>query len=135
MGYTNALKLAGAEIHAFKRFGTYQGDWYAKVTYNGITGFIQGSFGSCSMCDAFEHEFESVMHTHENGDNIFGGLYEDEIFDTNCNECQETQKRLKSFGERYLDNILTKEEAIAKASENIAWDLDAQDLVNWLKEN
>lgn len=135
MGYQNALTLAGAEIHAFKNFGTYQGDWYAKVTYNGTTGFIQGSFGSCTMCDAFQREFDSVMHTHEDGSHVFGGLYENEIFEENCEECKNTKVRLKAFGERYLDNILTKEEAIKKASENLDWDLDAQELVDWLKEN
>lgn len=33
MSYENALKAAGAEILEFGQFGSYQGDWWAKVRY------------------------------------------------------------------------------------------------------
>ena len=57
MSYQEALEAAGATVHAFEFFGSYQGDWWAKVTYNGETGWVHGSYGSCSGCDAFEAEF------------------------------------------------------------------------------
>lgn len=56
MSYKEALEAAGATVHAMENFGSYQGDWQAKVTYDEKTGWIQGCFGSCSGCDAFEGE-------------------------------------------------------------------------------
>jgi len=32
MSYYNALQAAGATVHAFEQFGSYQGHWIAKVT-------------------------------------------------------------------------------------------------------
>ena len=31
-GYQGCMELAGAKIHVFKEFGSYQGDWWAKVS-------------------------------------------------------------------------------------------------------
>ena len=41
--YIDALRAAGATVHAGRSFGSYQGDWLARVTYNGVTGFVAGS--------------------------------------------------------------------------------------------
>lgn len=97
--YVRALEAAGAEILAFEEFGSDQGDWWAKVVYRGQTGWINGSYGSCSGCDAFQSEF---------------GWNADQ-----------SPQRLAAFGERYLDEILTQEAAEAQAAKNITWDLDA----------
>ncbi len=53
-GYDDALRLAGAEVHAYESFGSYQGIWLAKVTYQGKTGWVRGYFGSCSGCDGLQ---------------------------------------------------------------------------------
>lgn len=37
-GYLDAMLYAGAEVHVFKSFGSYQGEWWTKVTYKGETG-------------------------------------------------------------------------------------------------
>jgi len=55
--YEKCLQLAGAKVTAFEKFGSYQGNWWAKVKYKGKTGWITRAFGSCSVCDAFEAEF------------------------------------------------------------------------------
>jgi len=46
MSYQIALEAAGAKILAFKEFGSYQGDWWAKVTYKNEMGWIKGCYGS-----------------------------------------------------------------------------------------
>lgn len=52
--YDDALRAAGATVHAFKTFGCYQGIWLAKVDHNGRIGWVKGYYGSCSDCDALE---------------------------------------------------------------------------------
>src|SRR5574340_1404036 len=92
MSYQEAMEAAGAEVVAFEQFGSYQGAWRAKVRYKGETGWVQGSYGSCSGCDAFEAEF---------------GWYEDACDEhhrhqTDCAACQEAaasyRQRLAEFG-------------------------------------
>lgn len=112
MSYETALKAAGAEVHCFESFGSYQGDWWAKVTYNGVTGWINGAYGSCSGCDAFEAEF---------------GCNDDEKSDY--------QERLAKFGAEYLDNIYDQEAALKKALEHADWDLEAASVAKYITEN
>ena len=119
MSYESALVAAGATVHAMKSFGSYQGDWWAKVTFNGETGWVHGWYGSCSGCDAFLDEFD----------------YGDE----RCPDCKVAaatyQERLAAFGLTYLDDLYTQDEAIKVASENLEWDSDAQPMVDFIKEN
>lgn len=111
-GYELALIMAGAKVHTFEQFGSYQGDWWARVTYDGKTGWIHDYFGSCSVCDSFEANFGW------------------------CDEDSATYpSRLAAFGREYLENIMTDEEAVEKASENIAWDTDADGMVAFLKKH
>ena len=113
MSYESTLEAAGATVHAFKEFGSYQGDWWAKVTYKGVTGWVTGSFGSCSGCDAFESEF-----------------------DWTCDEkSPQYQKKLAEFGERYLGDIKTQESAVKDASQNLEWDFEAQEMVDFINKN
>jgi hypothetical protein len=108
MGYKEALEAAGAKVLAFKEFGTWQGDWWALVEYQGKRGWIHDYFGSCSGCDAFEAEF---------------GWDEP------------TPQELAEFGKRYLDDIKTQEEAEQEVSKDIEWDLDAEEVLKFIKEN
>lgn len=133
MSYRQSLEAAGAVVHAMQDFGSYQGDWWAKLTYEGKTGWVHGYYGSCSGCDAFEAEFGY-------GDRE---KCEDHEYDSNspadCELCKqkkaEYDKKLANFGREYLDNIMTQEEAEAKASENLEWDHDAEEMVKFIKEN
>lgn len=108
MGYREALEAAGAVVHEYEQFGSYQGDWWARVTYQDKTGWVSGSYGSCSVCDAFEGEF---------------GWY------------KPTQERLAAFGQEYLDNFMTQEEAEKSAARNLDWDYDAKEMFDFIKSH
>lgn len=129
--YRLALEAAGAEVLSFSSFGSYQGDWWALVEYNGVKGYVTGSYGSCSGCDAFSADFGSLYHWTEgdyNGNmhDVFNNSFE------NCNQCNVIIERLKEFGKSYL-NLLSKKEAIAKASLDLEWDMEAQRMIDWIK--
>lgn len=108
MSYEEALGAAGATVIDFKEFGSYQGDWWALVRFNGQVGFVTGSYGSCSGCDAFQAEMG----------------YGDE----------RTPEKMRAFGMRYLvDGLTDYDKALKEASRNIEWDHDAEEMVTWVK--
>lgn len=128
MSYQEALEAAGAEVLEFEEFGSYQGDWWAKVRYKNELGWVQGSYGSCTGCDSFQAEFgwadancEEHMYDHKE----------------DCQACEEAQQkyneRLADFGRGYLDGLLTQEKAEEEAARNIEWDSDAQAMLDWMK--
>lgn len=110
MSYCEAMEAAGATVHQYEEFGSYQGDWYAKVTYKGETGWVHGWYGSCSGCDSFQAEFDY----NSNYCNDHKYSY-DEKFKSTCSACIEQgnnyNKRLAEFGENYLMQLMTQEEA------------------------
>jgi hypothetical protein len=107
--YSTALKAAGARVLAYKEFGSYQGDWLAKVEYDGRVFWLRDYFGSCSGCDALEAELG----------------YEDP-----------KPGQLAIFGKRYLnDEPLTFDEVLKAVSENVGWDSDAEEMVAFVREN
>lgn len=117
MSYESALESAGAEVIKFSYFGSYQGDWWAKVEYLGSVGWVKGSYGSCSGCDAYEGEFFN-----------FFGDYSDRPEDP------EFKEAVRQFGLRYLNNCwFTQEEAEKEASSNIDWDVEAQKMLDFIK--
>ena len=119
MSYQECLEKAGATIVAFQQFGSYQGEWWAKVVLpDGRRGWINGAYGSCSGCDAFESE-------------IGCGEWDDEAMTYK----PIPNERLADFGRRYLDGLMTQGEAIEKAAENIKWDTDAEEMVAFLRDN
>lgn len=133
MGYEGALEAAGAVVLEFKNFGSYQENWYALVNFEGNRGFVSGSYGSCSGCDAFESE---LVELYEQCDEH---KYVDVSEVKNCAPCRRArenyQVQFKAFGGRYLEGgLLTLEEAVKRASENLEWDCDAQEMVGWVKE-
>jgi hypothetical protein len=132
MSYEEALEVAGAKVLAFEEFGDYQGTWWAKVCYKGEVGWVSGSYGSCSSCDAFEDEF---------GD--WKGHCKDHFYyrteqDRNCIACEiaqaEYKRRLIDFGSVYLDGMMCQEQAEKEASRYHDYDPDQSGLV-YLKEN
>ena len=131
MSYEDALIAAGATVHVMKEFGSYQGDWWAKVTFNGETGWVHGWYGSCSGCDAFYAEF--------NYEDKYGCEVHTYRPHKDCPACKAAeatyQERLAQFGRSYLDDLYTQDEAIKVASENLEWDSDAEEMVDWIKEN
>jgi hypothetical protein len=83
MSYDLALIAAGCEVVEYQTFGSYQGDWYAMVVFNGEKGIVTGSYGSCTHCDAFESDFGYGREVEGESDADY-------------------DSRLKSFGETYL---------------------------------
>ncbi len=108
-GYCDAIEAAGAEVLAFGEFGSYQGDWYAKVKWEGQTVLVGGAYGSCSGCDAFEAEFMSTLHP--------------------------TPEALAAFGRTYLADPLDSAKARADAVEQAEWDVDSRDIIKWFDEH
>jgi hypothetical protein len=130
MSYETALEAAGAVVHDFQSFGSYQGDWLAKVTYQGVTGFVRGSYGSCSGCDSFEAEFGY----HQEGCDDHSWKSE-----PGCSACQivhdKYQRKLALFGEGYLDYIVSHEELVYEFAAQAAWDYDAREILDWLAQH
>lgn len=132
MGYSESLQAAGAEVLLEQHFGSYQGDWFALVNYNGEKQWVHGSYGSCSGCDAFLAEFDfdgddngCEEHRYEKQDECIG-----------CKEkSSDYQRRLAIFGKSYLNNTLTQAEAEKLAAENWDWDSEAQEMLDFLKAN
>ena len=129
MSYEAALKAAGMKVLRFENFGSYQGDWYAEVLYDGEHGFIHGSFGSCSSCDSFEAEFGHVdteCDYHQRNYKSAGEY---------CAECQlkrnEYNDRLADFGRGYLP-VLSLEQVLEPVRQNLSWDSDAENVLRWL---
>lgn len=112
MSYKSALEAAGAVVQEFQHFGSYQGDWYARVVYKGEEGWVAGSFGSCSHCDAFENEFGYPNHD--------GSDYD---------------QRLASFGESYLSGILPAEhytKYINSLNDEFNYDSESEEAARWI---
>jgi len=136
MSYELAMEKAGATVHVFESFGSYQGDWWAKVTYNGKTGWINGSYGSCSGCDAFQAEFGGGGHyVGEDYESEYHSEYTDGFPFADCQKCADDIQKLADFGRSYLDYMLTQAEAEKRASENIEWDMDAEPMLKFVQEN
>lgn len=106
--YETALKEAGATVHAYKTFGSYQGDWLALVTFDGRTGWIHDYYGSCSGCDALESDLG----------------YRDP-----------KPGQLAAFGAKYLENIITQEQAEAISSKNVEWGTSADEMLAFVREH
>ena len=125
--YVEALEAAGVVVVVHKSFGSCQGDWWAKVEYEGVSGWVHGAFGSCDHCDAFLQEFgwnEGCCSEHD--DPVEG-----------CQECEEATKeyqaRLADFGRGYLPPY-SQEEAERLASENLEWDSEASCMLDFIRE-
>ena len=109
-GYEDALKAAGAKIIAFEAFGDWQGSWLALVEYNGERGWVQGSFGSCDHCDAFQAEFGWDDREHE-----------------------DYQQRLAAFGRTYLDVLESTDYIAGTFEEHADWDTEAELAGHWVR--
>lgn len=132
MSYEQALQAAGAEVLAFENFGSYQGNWWAKVKISDKDAWVSGSFGSCSGCDAFDAEFgygDENCEDHRYDDRGAKG----------CEKCAAAKAKyagkLTAFGAGYLEDLKTQEEAEKEASANLEWDSDAQGMLDWIKAN
>ncbi|UWJ04756.1 hypothetical protein CUB19_gp38c [Stenotrophomonas phage CUB19] len=132
MGYEQALEAAGAKVIAFEEFGSYQGDWYALVGYNGEIGWVNGSYGSCSACDAFEGEFG--FRGYSGGDGFWD--YETDQYRAPTDaERAAYQTKLADFGKTYLDGMMTQEQAEQAVSQYTEWDSEATAMLSFIRKN
>lgn len=109
--YQKALEAAGANVLEFQEFGDWQGSWVALVIYEGERSWVQGSFGSCTGCDAFQNEFE--------WDSDF--------------TCESVQDRLAQFGRTYLNDLMTTEEVLREYDRDSEWDSDSEQAASWVR--
>lgn len=114
MSYRDALEAAGANVLEMRYFGSYQGDWFAVVEHNGKRGLVSGAFGSCTVCDAFDAEFDSY----------YGDEKESE---------EDYNKRLAEFGSEYLSDLRNTNELIEDFKRQAEWDSDAESVVLFLE--
>lgn len=136
--YEGALEAAGAVVHAFQEFGSYQGDWWARVTYEGVTGWVRGCYGSCSGCDSLQSEFdydnepaetfeiwaERLCWRDEPQERITPEIYAEAV--------SAFRDRYAAFGRGYLDDILTQEQAEAQARESADWDSEGDRILAFI---
>jgi hypothetical protein len=106
------LELAGARVIAYETFGSYQGDWLAKVEHNGAVKWIHGSYGSCSGCDALEHALEDCEWDDEEGRN----------------------QKMKEIGHNELMNPTPYRDIINRFKTDSEWDGDAIKAVEFLEK-
>ena len=132
--YEGAMEAAGATVHTFEQFGSYQGEWFAKVTYNDITGWVSGSFGSCSGCDSKPNSMTTNRKTPSRRGGVPGGEAKAraERREQYGAAVVAFKERYADFGRGYLDNILTQEQAEEQASKNLEWDSQAQGMLDYL---
>lgn len=109
--YQQALEAAGANVLVFDSFGDWQGSWIALVVYEGALGWVQGSFGSCDHCDAFQSAF---------------GWDSDFV-------CEDMQDRLAQFGRTYLDDLMTTAEVLGYYDQHADWDDDSASAAAWVR--
>ena len=133
-GYKLAMETAGAVVHEFATFGSYQGDWWALVTFEGSRGWVNGGYGSCSGCDAWEAEIDV---SHYTGPGKYEGTYHSGYDGPveGCSRCEDGKVQVSAFGRGYLSGMMSQEEAVAQASRNLEWDSDAVRMVDFVSSN
>jgi hypothetical protein len=126
-GYSGALEAAGCTVHECRYFGDYQGEWIADVTLpDGRRGFIRGSYGSCSGCDAFEAEIESDYHQWKEHDGV--------DFKEGCAKCEASKVKLAEFGRGYFSDFASIDELAEHLLGDQWWIGDDREVVEWIVE-
>lgn len=125
MSYESAMEAAGATVVVTKYFGSYQGDAWSLVEFEGKRGWVQYSYGSCSGCDSWEAFCEDEPREWNfDGDKA---AYEAAL--------EAFKPKLAEFGRPYLNQIMSQEEAEAYAARNLDWDMEAGEMLAWIKSH
>ena len=139
MGYSAALEAAGCKVLAFNEFGSYQGVWLAFVEYKNEFGIVEGSYGSCSGCDAFQAEFDHGEEYLQEDGKYYKGWYANPDYEITEEEYNEGVKaehqRLVDFGFRYVRNGLYDqahyEHRISLLEESEWFDIETKEICDW----
>jgi hypothetical protein len=109
--YSGVLQFCGAEVLTFRRFGTCQGTWIAKVRYKSETFWLRGNFGSCSGCDTLYGVLEQFQDNYYNWHcyQLFDEIEEDseESLKLFIEAADEHFNRLLDFGRNLLEDQKT----------------------------
>lgn len=129
LSYKGALEAAGATVHAFQEFGSYQGEWLALVTFEGETGWVSGYYGSCSGCDAIQGEFGYDFGEDDRWNADYSAKEP-----RSDDEIAAERGRFAEFGRGYLTDgaIRTRDAALEEARKNLEWDQDAAEMVAFI---
>jgi len=119
--YDDLLRFGGAKVLAYEAFGSYQGDWIAKVRIKFRVKWIHGGFGSCSGCDAIQSETEHCSHHWEQ-------------FKNDCDKCQECVQGLKRLAAEYIAEATTFDDVFKEISKH-DWDSETPKMVKWMEAN
>ena len=98
-GYEDVLSRLYDKVYCYKEFGSYQGDWLAKVKKGNDVFWLLGYYGSCSGCDWFQAEADYPWllkcGTFENAKKMLQ---------------KETDRILKEFQDNYEADKFTQDE-------------------------
>lgn len=133
MHYDEALKLAGAEVLAYNRFGSPTGHWWAKVDWQGRRAWVHGFFGVCPHCDVIESEIGEFYHRHDGMNRRVDGRVSD--FQEGCESCQEMSRRLLRIAREHLDNMVDQADAEVLAANSPHRGVDRDEMTEWLRAN
>jgi hypothetical protein len=143
MGYSYALRTAGADVVDFKTIGSYQGTWGAIVDFQGQRSLVTGYFGSCSVCDAYESQFghmeDDPVHDQDDDKYYADWTRQEEITKETYDVIIERgKKELADFGMSYLRHPMTKEDVIKRieyydTNDTGEWSFDSEEreLYDW----
>ena len=71
--YDELLAVCGADVFCFDWFGSYEGQWFAKIGYDGQIFWVSGSYGSCSGCDSLEGCYDDADGQRKLGKELLAG--------------------------------------------------------------
>lgn len=144
MGYSSALRAAGADVIDFKQIGSYQGTWGAIVDFQGQRSLVTGYYGSCSGCDAFEAQFgytysECPVFVENTGKYYSDWSHEEEITKEAYDAINDKQeKELAEFGMSYLRYPMSKDDVVKRIqyyddNDTGEWSFDSEEreLYDW----
>lgn len=126
LDYGDCLRAAGYDVVAYQEFGSYQGDWWAKVVKpTGERGWVHGYFGSCSGCDAIQATFGyGFGKDGQRDDGVWVVRFTDEEWE-----------RVAEFGAGEADEFYAQADAETEASAHSSWDLEAGAVVAFIRDN
>lgn len=130
MSYQTALEAAGAKVKIFREFGDYQGTWLAFLEDGRV---VEGAYGSCSGCDAFDAEF-----SYGSEDGCDDHRYNSVEICPDCISFRESyQAKLADFGASYLQSAATYKEKLAEYQNRFDsgnyFSEEQQQILTWLK--
>lgn len=126
--YEDIIRRIYDEVLFYKEYGSYQGDWLAKVKKGDEEFWLWGWYGSCSGCDWFQGEANYPQYWD----------FEDSDFDCFFEKVKKETKRLiKLFVDDYDANKFTKEELMTYLENTLKeWDDDDQrEMLEDVKKN